>query len=173
MSAPRETLTELRFKGIPASPGIAIGPAYLFRKATPSIDERAIRADDIPGETDRLERSLARSRKELEKILTFAETKLGTEEAKIFEAQLMILEDAVLFEAIMRRVGTELRNIEFIVFDEIEKYRRIMENSGDEYTRERAHDVHMREPPIEGHRGGVALDAFGHRFAETPRPAVG
>ena len=141
MSAPRETLTELRFKGIPASPGIAIGPAYLFRKATPSIDERAIRADDIPGETDRLERSLARSRKELEKILTFAETKLGTEEAKIFEAQLMILEDAVLFEAIMRRVGTELRNIEFIVFDEIEKYRRIMENSGDEYTRERAHDV--------------------------------
>jgi len=141
MSAPRETLTELRFKGIPASPGIAIGPAYLFRKATPSIDERAIKADDIPGETDRLERSLARSRKELEKILTFAETKLGTEEAKIFEAQLMILEDAVLFEAIMRRVGTELRNIEFIVFDEIEKYRRIMENSGDEYTRERAHDV--------------------------------
>jgi len=141
MSAPRETLTELRFKGIPASPGIAIGPAYLFRKATPSIDERAIEAKDIPGETDRLERSLARSRKELEKILTFAETKLGTEEAKIFEAQLMILEDAVLFEAIMRRVGTELRNIEFIVFDEIEKYRRIMENSGDEYTRERAHDV--------------------------------
>lgn len=141
MSAPRETLTELRFKGIPASPGIAIGPACLFRKATPSIDERAIEARDITAETDRLERSLARSRKELQKILSFAETKLGTEEAKIFEAQLMILEDAVLFEAITTRVGTELRNVEFIVFDEIEKYRRIMENSGDEYTRERAHDV--------------------------------
>lgn len=141
MSAPRETLTELRFKGIPASPGIAIGPAHLFRKATPSIDEHAIEAEGIPAETDRLARSLARSRKELQKILTFAETKLGTEEAKIFEAQLMILEDVVLFEAIMKRIRTELRNVEFIVFDEIEKYRRIMENSGDEYTRERAHDV--------------------------------
>ena len=141
MSAPRETLTELRFKGIPASPGIAIGPANLFRKATPSIDERAIVAEDVLAETNRLEHSLARSRKELQKILTFAETKLGTEEAKIFEAQLMILEDVVLFDAIMTRVKTELRNVEFIVFDEIEKYRRIMESSGDEYTRERAHDV--------------------------------
>ncbi len=141
MSEFQEIGQEIRLKGIPASPGIAIGVAQLFRKAAPSVEERPIEAEDVSQETNRLQHALARSKKELQKILAFAETKLGTDEAKIFEAQLMILDDVVLFDAIERRIGSEFRNAEFIVFDEIEKYRRLMENAGDEYTRERAHDV--------------------------------
>ena len=141
MNAPRETTPEVRLKGIPASPGIAIGLVHLFRKAAPSVEEHPIEAEDVQRETERLQNALTRSQKELQKILTFAETKLGRDEAKIFEAQLMILEDFVLFEAIRSRIRSELRNVEFIVYDEIEKYRRIMDSSGDEYTRERAHDV--------------------------------
>jgi phosphotransferase system enzyme I (PtsI) len=141
MNEPREIPQEIRLKGIPASPGIAIGIGQQFRKAAPFVEERPIEAEDVLQETERLHHSLARSKKELQKILTFAETKLGAEESKIFEAQLMILDDVVLFQAIESRIGTEFRNVEFIVFDEIEKYRRLMESSGDEYTQERAHDV--------------------------------
>lgn len=133
--------TEVIIKGIPASPGIAIGPAFLFRKQAPVIREKSIGQEEVSGEVERLEQAVARSHKELRKILEFAQSKLGDDKAKIFEAQLMILEDAVLFDSIYGRIRSELRNAEFVVHDEIGKYHRMMLSAKDEYTRERAHDV--------------------------------
>ncbi|MCX6143491.1 MAG: phosphoenolpyruvate--protein phosphotransferase [Ignavibacteriales bacterium] len=132
---------ETVLKGIPASPGIVIGPVFLFQKQAPVFEERSIHLDDVDRELGRLEQAIARSHKELSKILEFAEKKLGEDKIKIFEAQLMFLEDAVLFDAIYARIKSELKNAEFIVNDEIGKYHRIMLASKDEYTLERAHDV--------------------------------
>lgn len=132
---------ETVLKGIPASPGIAIGPAFLFMKHAPIIEERSILPEDKDREAGRLEQAIARSHKELRKILEFAEQKLGEDKVKIFEAQLMFLEDAVLFDAIYGRIRSELKNAEFVVHDEIGKYHRIMLAAKDEYTHERAHDV--------------------------------
>ena len=134
-------IEETILQGIPASPGIAIGPVFLFLKHTPIIEERSILPDEIPREVERLEQAIARSHKELSKILEFAEKKLGADKVKIFEAQLMFLEDAVLFDAIYGRMRSELKNAEFVVQTEIEKYHRIMLASKDEYTHERANDV--------------------------------
>ncbi len=50
---------EVILKGIPASPGIAIGPAFLFQKREPVIEERSILVEDIPGEIARLEQAVA------------------------------------------------------------------------------------------------------------------
>ena len=132
---------ETVLKGIPASPGIVIGPVFLFQKQAPVFEERSIHLEDVDREIGRLEQAIARSHKELSKILEFAEKKLGEDKVKIFEAQLMFLEDAVLFDAIYARIKSELKNAEFIVNDEIGKYHRIMLASKDEYTLERAHDV--------------------------------
>lgn len=132
---------EVTLKGIPASPGIAIGPVFLFIKDSPTIEERTIAREDVDREIARLEQAVSRSRKELGKILDYAEKKLGEHQAKIFEAQVLILEDAYLFDTIKQRVRTELKNVEYIVHGEIEKYRQMMLVAHDEYTRERAHDV--------------------------------
>lgn len=132
---------EIVLKGIPASPGIAIGPVFVYRKQAPQIHERSITPAEVESEIDRLRQSVARSQKELRKILEFAESKLGAQQARIFEAQLMILEDVVLFDVIYNRIRTELKNVEYVVETEIGKYQRLMAASSDEYTRERAHDV--------------------------------
>lgn len=132
---------EIRIKGIPASPGIAIGPVYLFRKHEPTIQIRPISADEVENEIERLRNAIARSKKELTKVLDFAEQKLGSDQAKIFEAQLLILEDAILFEVIYERLRRERKNIEFLIRDEMEKYHRLMMASKDEYARERADDL--------------------------------
>jgi phosphoenolpyruvate-protein phosphotransferase (PTS system enzyme I) len=138
VSLPKE---EVILKGIPASPGIAIGPAFLFLKHAPIIEERSLLPEDVTHELERLEQAIARSHKELQKIFEFAEKKLGDDKVRIFEAQLMFLEDAVLFNAINARIRLELKNAEFVVHDEIGKYHRIMLASKDEYTHERANDV--------------------------------
>ncbi len=132
---------ETTLKGIPASPGIAIGPVYLFHKQAPTIEEKPIRPDEVEREIARLQQAVARSQKELRKIHEFAEKKLGEHQAKILEAQLLILEDSVLFDSIYNRVRKELKNVEYVIHDEIGKYHRMMLASHDEYTRERAHDV--------------------------------
>lgn len=132
---------EVVLNGIPAAPGIALGPAYLYSKHVPKVQQRPLEAGEVEAEIERLCAAIARSEKELQKILSFAEQKLGTQSAKIFEAQVMILNDTVLLDAIKKRIGEELKNSEFIVFDEVGKYRRIMSDSEDEYIQERAHDV--------------------------------
>ncbi len=140
MNKPSET-TEVVLKGIAVSPGISIGPVYLFQKHIPAVKEKTIEETEIEQEIGRLRTAVERSHKELTKIFEFAKQKLGDHQAKIFEAQLMILEDTVLFDSINGRIRNEGKNCEFILHDEIEKYRKVMESAGDEYTRERALDV--------------------------------
>jgi phosphotransferase system enzyme I (PtsI) len=132
---------EIKLKGIPASSGIAIGPVFLFRKHEPIILIRTIDAGEVEQEIERLKNAVARSKKELTKVFEFAEQKLGTEQSKIFEAQLLILEDIVLFEAVYERLKRERKNAEYLLKDEMEKYHQLMMASKDEYARERADDL--------------------------------
>jgi phosphotransferase system enzyme I (PtsI) len=128
-------------KGIAAAPGIAIGTAYLYTKHIPRVHVRTITPEEIPAEIERLRAANARSEKELQKILAFAEQKLGSDSATIFEAQIMILSDTILMGTIEERIERELTNAEAVVSDEIGKYKRLMLAAPDEYMHERAHDV--------------------------------
>ena len=136
-----EEKRELRYHGIPAAPGIVIAHAYLYVKHVPRIEEKKITPKEVDGEIERLQNAVARAEKELQKILLLAEQKIGDIKAKIFEAQIMILSDAVLIGAIINRIKKEHKNAEFIVHAEIAKYQQLMLASSDEYMRERSHDV--------------------------------
>ncbi len=132
---------EIILKGIPASPGIAIGSAFLFIKDIPQIEKRTVEENDLPQEHERLDRAIQKSVKELQKIIIFAQEKVGEAKAKILDAQIMMLEDPILLEAFHKRIRDERLNAEFIVSDEISKYSHMMLRAPDEYMHERAHDV--------------------------------
>jgi phosphotransferase system enzyme I (PtsI) len=132
---------DIVLKGMPASPGISIGPAFLYHKHAPAVEERTVRPEETEHEVERLQQAVQRSQKELRKILDFAVKKLGENQARIFEAQLLILEDSFLFDTIYNRIRTEYRNAEYVVTAEIGKYHQMMLAAKDEYTRERANDV--------------------------------
>jgi phosphotransferase system enzyme I (PtsI) len=132
---------EIVLKGVAAAPGISCGPAYLYSKLIPRIEEKSITPEEVESEIGRLRSANARSEKELQKIHAFAEQKLGSQNARIFEAQIMILADAILMGAIEKRIAQELKNAEFIVTDEITKYKQVMLAAHDEYMHERARDV--------------------------------
>ncbi|MCX7984549.1 MAG: phosphoenolpyruvate--protein phosphotransferase [Bacteroidetes bacterium] len=138
---PTSSSKEIRFKGIPASPGIAIGPAFIFRKHVPSVYVRSLSEEEFENEIERLQKARERSQYELRKIVQFADQRLGPDQAKIFEAQLLLLEDQYLFNTIIERIRKEKKNAEHLVRDEIDKYHRIMIASKDQYTRERADDL--------------------------------
>ncbi|MGE5316294.1 MAG: phosphoenolpyruvate--protein phosphotransferase [Acidobacteriota bacterium] len=132
---------EIVLHGIAAAPGIVMGPAYVFEKHIPRIEEKAIEPEDVSREIERLKNAVARSEKELQKILSLAQQKMGDNKAKVFEAQIMILNDPILFDTICDRIEAEHKNAEFIVHGEIAKYQQMMLTAQDEYMRERVHDV--------------------------------
>jgi phosphotransferase system enzyme I (PtsI) len=83
-------------RGIAVSPGVAVGPALVVRWEVPNVPEEAIRPDQVEGEIARLREALAFARERVGLVRQRAAERAGPEEARIFDAQLMILEDQEL-----------------------------------------------------------------------------
>ncbi len=84
---------EQRLSGIPASPGIVVGPVYVLLWEVPEVPQRIIADDDIDAEIARFHATLARARDRLQYVRRRAERNAGEEEARIFDAQIFILQD--------------------------------------------------------------------------------
>ncbi len=127
------------YKGIAAAPGIAIKPAYLFKKDIEIINNESI--TDIEEAIASFNEALEKSKNELAKVFSLAVDKLGEKRAALFEAQIMILDDPILIENILSRIAEEKMNPEFIVNDEISKYQDLMISSHEPYMKERSQDI--------------------------------
>jgi len=125
--------------GIPAAPGISIAKAFLFSKEKLDIFDGKI--DNTDEAISNLKEALERSKHELNKILSYANEKMGEKRAAIFEAQIMILDDPILIEAITTGIIEEKRLPEYIVNREISKYTDLMNSSEEYYLKERSHDI--------------------------------
>lgn len=82
-----------RLTGISASPGIVAGPVYVLLWEVPEVPQRIVSDEEIPAEIDRFASTLARARDRLEYVRRRAAHHAGEEEAGIFEAQMLILQD--------------------------------------------------------------------------------
>ena len=98
-------------RGLPASPGIVVGPVHLLRWEVPEVRQRLIGDDEIVAEVQRLHDAIERARERLRLLRSRAEVQAGPEEAAIFDVQLSILDDAELtssVEALIRQnLGAE------------------------------------------------------------------
>jgi len=92
--------------GVPASPGIIVGPVHLVAWEVPEVRYRIVADDAIEDEKARLRAAIARARERLGHIRARAEAHAGADEARIFDAQILILEDETLVtevEAVISR----------------------------------------------------------------------
>lgn len=131
--------SENKIAGIAAAPGIVIGEVYLFTKEKLEISKADI--TDVEEAKTNFHEALERSKKELTKVFEIARDRMGDSRAAIFEAQLMILDDPVLIENILKRIEDEKKQPEYIVDDEISKYQQLMILSHESYMKERANDI--------------------------------
>ncbi|MEA3485654.1 MAG: phosphoenolpyruvate--protein phosphotransferase [Candidatus Aerophobetes bacterium] len=99
-------------EGIAASPGIAIGKAYVLEKERFSILEYQIKEEEVEKEVKRFKEAVGQSKKELEEIKERVRRGIGEKEAYIFQAHLYILEDPFLIDETIKRIGRERLNAE-------------------------------------------------------------
>lgn len=93
-------------RGIPASPGIVVGPVHLLRWEVPEVRHRLLADGEIEKERERFHAALDRARERLRHLRARAEAQVGAEEAAIFDVQLSILDDrelVVAVEALIRQ----------------------------------------------------------------------
>ncbi|MCP4002672.1 MAG: phosphoenolpyruvate--protein phosphotransferase [bacterium] len=126
-------------RGIPASPGIAIGPAYILRRERLIIPEHHVRPDHVELEVERLQEAFRETRARLEEIRDGMQSTglVGS----IFDAQFLFLEDPTLLDQAIQNIREHQLNAEWALQRELRRLEAMFESMTDPYIRERAGDV--------------------------------
>jgi phosphoenolpyruvate-protein phosphotransferase (PTS system enzyme I) len=89
------------------SHGVAIGPVRLVKIAGHAIEPSKIRSDQVETEQQRLHEALTASSNELQELITHVVQTVGRNEADIFEAQQLILQDPELLEEMTELIAQQ------------------------------------------------------------------
>jgi phosphotransferase system enzyme I (PtsI) len=108
--------------GIPASPGIVVGPAYVLRWEMPRVPHVSIDEEGIDDEVARFHEARRWAQERIRQIQEQTVERLGPVEAQIFEPQILMLDDADLIDGTLAYIrenrlsaarAFELRMLEF------------------------------------------------------------
>src|SRR5205809_2184394 len=86
-------MSERLLKGIGVSAGIAVGPAVVVRWTMPEVPHRVVPRSQVEKEVRRLRAAVRDVKRYLQDLKAKAEDRAGADEARIFDAQLLMLED--------------------------------------------------------------------------------
>ncbi len=128
-----------KLKGIPASEGMAIGPAFIYQPKTPQVERRT--NVKPKAELVRLETALATADQQLEALKARIEAASGAEEAQIFQAHRLFLSDPVFVGVIRQAIEAEKINAEAAVEQTVAKLADQFRAMDNEYFRARAADI--------------------------------
>lgn len=126
--------------GVPASPGIAVGPAVWYRPAFDAPPPGLV-AGDPDSEAARLEAALDAARKELAALERRTAVMAGKQEAEIFGMHRLLLDDATIAGDARQRIAERNESAEAawhaVIDQAAESFRQLPEG----YMRERAADL--------------------------------
>ncbi|MFV8771649.1 phosphoenolpyruvate--protein phosphotransferase [Aerococcus urinaeequi] len=145
-----------KLTGIAASDGIAIAKAFLVEE--PDLSFEISKSNDSQQEKERLAKAIADSKVEIEKIKAVAAKSLSEEEAQVFDAHLMVLEDPELQQAYTQKIDDETLNAESAVRQTADFYIEIFKGMEDNpYMQERAADIKDVTDRLVAHLLGVKI----------------
>src|SRR5258706_7850859 len=133
---------ERLFRGIPVSSGVSRGKILVLRRPhEDAIPKQHVCEADLPHEVQRLEQALVDTRHEIRQVQRQVSEGLGAQDASIFDAHLLVLEDPTLIEEVSRIILEEKVTAEYAFQKVADKYARTLSAIDDEYLRERAADM--------------------------------
>jgi phosphoenolpyruvate-protein phosphotransferase (PTS system enzyme I) len=132
---------EVVLQGVPASPGVAQGVAFVYLQRELQVPVYHVEPDKHPAEIKRFEQALMQTRGQISKLRTEVAERLGEQEAQILDAHLLVLEDSALIEETIHELRTSGYNIDYCFRTVAQRYVEAFDKIEDEYLRERAADV--------------------------------
>src|SRR6058998_1911077 len=86
-------MSDRQLKGIGVSPGIGVGAAIVVRWTMPEVPHRVVPRSQVEKEVRRLRAAVKDVKRYLQDMRAKAEDRAGVDEARIFDAQILMLED--------------------------------------------------------------------------------
>lgn len=128
-------------RGVGASPGLAVGPAFLVDRRRVKTPKRHIADDEVEAEILRFNAALGSSDEQLERVKKKLAEREGEDHFHIIEAHQLILHDEHLVDPTRRRIRDEKVNAEWALRRTVEEIKTVFDAIEEDYFRERRSDI--------------------------------
>jgi phosphotransferase system enzyme I (PtsI) len=132
---------EKLFRGIAVSAGICRGKILVLDRAQHVITKRQVTDREITAEVGRFEKALVQTRQQISEVQRKLIENMGAKEGDVFEAHLLMLEDRMLVDEVIRTIREHRVNAESAFHEVSDRYAAALAAVDDEYLRERAADM--------------------------------
>jgi phosphotransferase system enzyme I (PtsI) len=132
---------EVILEGMATSPGIAIGPVYIFNPYAINLSELELEIDDIENEIVLFEKARLKVLEQLEYSQAHSEALYGNQFNEIFETQKAFLNDTVLMDEIIQTIKDKNKSAVHTVTEILSRKSEYFINLENTYFRERAFDI--------------------------------
>jgi len=127
------------FRGVPASPGIAIGRAFLYSDDDLTVPEYPIHLHQISPEMDRYRAAVNRAVVELERIKVRSGP--SGDPDGFLDTHLLMLQDPEIEAKIDLKIGKVLKNVEWVLQEVVDELVLKLATVQDAYLKERTLDI--------------------------------
>ncbi|HMP77979.1 MAG TPA: phosphoenolpyruvate--protein phosphotransferase [Pirellulaceae bacterium] len=128
-------------RGIPVSPGIAVGKAYVIHEIFVNPDTHRLEESEITAELANYETARDRTLKDLRALEKKVAAQVGHDQAAIFAVHQSILRDPTFTNKIRGWIVNERMTTAAALHRLLEEYSNLFARTRDEYLRERVNDL--------------------------------
>jgi len=126
------------FRGIPASPGIAIGPVHLHNDDDLEIPEITIAASAVAGEMERYRAAVSRAVAELERLRLRSGSGV---DPTLLDSHILMLQDPEMEMSVQQKVSKTHKNVEWVLESVAEDLMAKLSMLTDAYFKDRMLDI--------------------------------
>jgi len=128
-------------KGIPVSPGVAVGTAYCIHEIFVNPDTKRLEDNEVTAELARYEAARDKAATELRALKTKVAAQVGDEAAAIFGVHESILRDQAFTSKVRSWIVEDRQGAQSALHRLLEQYAALFAKTNDEYLKERLNDV--------------------------------
>ena len=155
-------------QGVGVSPGLAIGPVRVIVADLPTVTRRVVAPGQVDGEIERLHASVAAVKELMQDLRERTLQRAGREEAKIFDAQIMMLEDRDFLGEVETLIRENQLSAERAFEFKTLEMRALWSQSSSFMLRQRVADLAGIQVPVLSHLVGKSVTATLHDSGGRP-----
>lgn len=144
----------VELKGTVISPGVALGRVVLLNRSRTIVERRRLEPTSIESEKRRFLSAVERSKEQILSIKKKLDPRESGDHLQILNFSIMMLEDEILCEEVIRTIEKEQVNAEWAINSVLSKKSEAFKNVEDIYMKERLADIyHLGERILRNLRG--------------------
>ncbi len=128
-------------KGLPASPGVAIGPAVLMPTADFAVANQHVEATEVKAEIAKFNAAVQKTLADLDESEAKLRQTVGGEYANLMSMHKMILQDPMLKDSVINKIKKERMSAQAAIFHTLQELASSFEKLEDKFFKERRNDI--------------------------------